>query len=340
MKKLLTLGLTNVLSLMAWAGAMTELTLDCRSGMRVPEEKEEIVFSPLWATDGEGAVAVVTLNGEIVSSSDAAGTYVWTVPSERGVYNFLQETYKNGVKVGEPLKAAFVVGESESWWSAFDSTMSIEMTSKVREADPTVIDIRYKVNAPYVKVKTRILAFKDGTRSFANVVRPETFVADVDGHETTANVGDEVTANEWHNLSWKVSADWSIDLAKVKIEILVKNTGEGLAAFETMKVPGVNGHKPMIVAKRALSEAQIRDAMYWLYASKDPAITVSSGDVYVNGSEALFWNGISYSVCTVAAWYIATKMGYEPLSASDRAYVNDLGRLNLRADIPCKTVEP
>ena len=85
----------------------------------------------------------------------------------------------------------------------------------VRESDPTILDVVYRVKSAKPTVKVRSLAFKDGVRSFANVVRPETFIEGTD-----VNVGDAISANAEHKLTWRVSSDWQIDLAKVKFEVL------------------------------------------------------------------------------------------------------------------------
>ena len=103
----------------------------------------------------------------------------------------------------------------------FGSQMVVVGT-QIRANDPTVMDVVYYVRSESPMVNVRVLAFEDGERSFAKVVRPETFVADVNGNETSQNVGDNVAANVLHRLSWKVSSDWATRLAKVKFEVLVK----------------------------------------------------------------------------------------------------------------------
>lgn len=104
------------------------------------------------------------------------------------------------------------------------------LSCRVREDDPTILDVVYKVISAKPTVKVRVLAFEDGKRSFANVVRPETFV---DG--AAPSDWDAVEANVEHTLSWKVSSDWSAKLAKVKFEVLVCE--DGLLPLEVATIP-------------------------------------------------------------------------------------------------------
>ena len=60
----------------------------------------------------------------------------------------------------------------------------IIVSSQIRANDSTILDVVYKVVSANPTVNVRALAFEDGERSFWKVVRPETFVKDVDGNET------------------------------------------------------------------------------------------------------------------------------------------------------------
>ena len=103
--------------------------------------------------------------------------------------------------------------------AVYGAAVSI-VSSQVRENDPTVLDVVYRVTSDKPTVNVRALAFEDGERSFLKVVRPETFI---DG--TAANIGDKIAANTDHKLSWKVSSDWATDLAKCTFEVLVSDQG-------------------------------------------------------------------------------------------------------------------
>ena len=75
----------------------------------------------------------------------------------------------------------------------------------------TLMDVVYNVaDADDVTVKVRALAFVDGVRSFANVLRPETWKEGTD-----ANLGDAIATSVDHTLTWNIGADWDIDLRMV-----------------------------------------------------------------------------------------------------------------------------
>lgn len=214
------------------------------------------------------------------------------------------------------------------------------VSSKIRENDPTIMDVVYKVESTKPKVKVRALAFEDGERSFAKVVRPSTFIEGTD-----ANIGDEVTPNVEHTLSWRVSADWKTKLAKVKFEVLACE-GE-LLPLEVMTIPASDRYGKMKITWNAISDAQVFDALMWLYASKDEDFTVENGivrrtsDDYIlayqttvstlNGRYSMNIDNTSkkYYYFAPLPNFIFSKMGFETLSGDILNYVNEETRLGL-----------
>lgn len=212
------------------------------------------------------------------------------------------------------------------------STAAI-LSSKIRESDPTVMDIEYMVTSESPTVKVRALAFKNGVRSFANVVRPETFV---DG--TAINIGDAIEANVPHKLSWRVSADYGIELTKMKFEVIAQ---EGdLLPMEWIYIPKSEQYGKMKVSYNTLSEAQVFDALMWLYAAKDPGLTLSGGTLrgggYTLASGAGLYNtqgsyvsGVGYTYNYYAHNYVFAKMGWSVLSGAVLNYANSETRKGL-----------
>ena len=219
-----------------------------------------------------------------------------------------------------------------NYFYGYLTTMSPKVeivSSSIRENDPTIMDVVYKVTSSKPTVKVRALAFEDGERSFAKVVRPETFI-----EGTAANVGDEVAANVEHTLSWQVSSDWQTRLAKLKFEVLVCE-GE-LLPMEWMTIPASDTYGKMKVSWTAQWESQIFDALLWLYADKDPGLTLADGVLkgdgvnLVNGSKLKINRKADYRVDAVR--YVFFKMGYNLLSGAALNYVNDETRLGLSPD--------
>ena len=108
----------------------------------------------------------------------------------------------------------------------------------------TLMDIVYRVNDPDdATVKVRALAFVDGVRSFANVIRPVTFV-----EGTAANLGDVIAANSDHTLTWDVAADWDIDLGQIRFEILCRDA-RGLLEFDWITIPAAGDQPALTISK-------------------------------------------------------------------------------------------
>lgn len=176
-------------------------------------------------------------------------------------------------------------------------------------------------------VKIRALAFEDGERSFAKVVRPETFV---DG--TAPANWDAVEANVEHTLSWKVSSDWATRLAKVKFEILAS---EGdLLPLELRTIPASDQYGKMKVSWNEITDAQVFDALLWLYADKDPGLTLAGG-VLKNGTTQLASGAAPYNP-KAAIRYIYSKMGYQLLTGAQLNYANSETRLGLSPSGVCQ----
>ncbi len=216
---------------------------------------------------------------------------------------------KKTKKIWFQMSAALAVAWVAS--CGFAATTVKIISSAMRESDPTIMDVEYCVKSDSAKVDTRALAFQDGVRSFANVVRPETFL---DG----SVIGDGVAANVTNKFSWRVSADWKIDLAKVSIEVLAKKPGEGLVPLHWVTISKTEDSVEVSISTTDLTDAQALDALYWLYADKDETLVLTDGvlsdknGTLVNGTEVFESSGNDY--CANAGRHIYEKMGYESLT--------------------------
>ena len=203
-----------------------------------------------------------------------------------------------------------------------DIPVSVEvLSSEIRASDPTVMDVVYKVTSGRPKVRVRALAFKDGERSFSNVIRPETFI---DG--TAANIGDEIEANVTHKLSWRVSADYGIELAKLKFEVLA-NVGD-LLPFTWITIPKSESYGTMRVSRNEITGVQIFDALMWLYAAKDPSLTLTDG-MLKQGATVLANGTTTTSEAAVRAVFDSMGFGMVDGGSALLQYVNEETRLGL-----------
>lgn len=257
---------------------------------------------------------VVVCKGEVPWMADITGISPLEYEYFRGTIVMPRncaQGYAKGMNV--PLFGGYIDAANQSHAKV--------ISSSIRENDPTVMDVVYKVISDKPTVKIRALAFEDGERSFANMIRPETFV---DG---TAPIDwDAVEANVEHTLSWKVSGDWATRLAKVKFEIL---TCEGdLLPLELMTIPASDKYGKMKISWNALSADQVNGALMWLYADKTQGLTLENGILKYDG-KVLFDRADFHDRME----FIFRKMGFDgALSGEMLEYVNDETRLQLGWD--------
>lgn len=194
------------------------------------------------------------------------------------------------------------------------------LKAAMRPSDPTIMDVVYKVQSPKEKVSVRALAYENGNRSFANAVPVLTFA---DG--TGVNIGDDITANEEHTLSWQVAADWATDLTKVRFEVMVMD--EGLLPLHFVTIPKTANHAAIQYSDTVLSSTAVVNALFWLYAGLDDDLSLSNGRLSGPFGELANGSNVSNPAQTVSWLY--QKMGYSTLTGANLNYVNSAARINL-----------
>lgn len=146
------------------------------------------------------------------------------------------------------------------------------VVSAAMRAGTTLMDIVYRVDDPDdATVTVRALAFINGTRSFANVIKPVTLV-----EGTAANLGDAITTNTEHTLTWDVGADWKTDVGQLKFEVLALDQ-RGLLAFDWITIPAANGQPALTISKDTPNSTKMLDALFWEYAAPTPKVTLANG---------------------------------------------------------------
>ena len=184
------------------------------------------------------------------------------------------------------------------------------VSAKMRENDKTILDVKYIVGSITDAVDVRLVVFKDGVRDFANVILPETFV---DG--TEGNVGDGVLANVTNTIAWRVSEDWNVDLAKVKVEVLVKPS-ETYLPFRWVTIPGRNGHRTIKVSTNEIDGGDLFNALLWCYADRDAKLSLADGVLKFEGVTLVSGGEIS----AAATGYVFGKMGCGILEGDELDY--------------------
>ena len=136
----------------------------------------------------------------------------------------------------------------------------------------TLMDVVYRVDDPDDAVVSAFpLAFVDGVRSFANVIRPATFEEGTDAH-----VGTAIAANTDHSLVWNVAADWAVDLGQLKFEIICKDS-RGLLSFDWLTIPATASSAEITISQNAPTDSEVLNALFYLYASGDPGVELADG---------------------------------------------------------------
>ena len=217
----------------------------------------------------------------------------------------------------------------EEFASAWQSALSryvvpyvVVLSAGPRSEDPTVMDVAYSIGGTVKPTKARVLAFKDNERSFAKVVRPVTFVGG-----TEVEIGDDMSPDTVHRFSWKVADDWQINLAKVRMEVLI--LPDDLLPLKFFTIPANGGNPAMTVSRNALTEQRVRDALLWLYADGDADLTLEDG-VLKHGDTVLA-SGLELNG-KEAVEFIFSKMGCRIMTEEELSYVNEVSRLGLRPE--------
>jgi hypothetical protein len=180
-----------------------------------------------------------------------------------------------------------------------------------------LMDVVFRVDDPDdATVKTRALAFIDGLRSFAKVIKPTTFA-----EATGAKLGDAIASNTDHTLTWNVGADWNISLGQIKFEILAMD-GRGLLPLDWVTIPAANGQPELTISKNAPTDQEVLDALFWQYASGDPGLKVENGVLRANASAGTFSGVLLVSGSTVETYGPPWAMRSMNLTPADRSDVN------------------
>lgn len=186
------------------------------------------------------------------------------------------------------------------------------ISAQMRVNNPTVMDVEYIVHGGNAdgKVDVRVLAFENGVRSFANVLRPTKFLEG-------SVVGNGVPANATNSFAWQVSADWAVDLAKVTVEVLAKDSGAELVPLDLVTIPAHDSFGVVTCSTNVVADDDYRAALYWLYADDDKELSLmdgwlrdADGRVLAKGNE-LQGDGF-------AAEFIYGKMGFNAVGTNCR----------------------
>lgn len=212
--------------------------------------------------------------------------------------------------------------------SAFANTApTVVIQSAAMRPGSTLMDVVYRVNDPDdATVKTRALAFVDGVRSFANVIRPVTFV-----EGTATKLGDAIPSNTDHTLTWDVGADWDVDLGQIKFEVLAMD-GRGLLPIDWITIPAAAGNPTLTISKDTPSDDATLGALFWQYASGDAGLSLTAGVLRGTSTSGVF-SGIDLAAGTAlhayARPFLFKRMNLDPSTSGENSYATHVARAGL-----------
>ena len=200
--------------------------------------------------------------------------------------------------------------------AAANTAPTVVIKSATMRGATGLMDVVFRVNDPDdATVKTRALAFIDGERSFAKVIKPTTFA-----EGTESKLGDSIASNTDHTLTWNVAADWNISLGQIKFEILAMDT-RGLLPLDWVTIPAANGQPELTISKNAPTDQQTLDALFWQYASGDPGLKVENGILRGSATAGTFSGVPLVTGTTVETYGPAWAMRSMNLTPADRSDV-------------------
>jgi len=202
------------------------------------------------------------------------------------------------------------------------------IVSAAMRPDSTIMDVVYRVNDPDdATVTVRALAFINGTRSFASLIKPTAFIED-----TATHVGNDIATNTDHTLAWDVAEDWNIDVGQLKFEILALDS-RGLFQFDWITIPAVGENPALTISKDTPASDKLLDTLFWQHASGDPWMELSNGILRGTAASGNFSglelaNGASPN-STWAPLYLFKLMNLDPANAGELAYANTTARADI-----------
>ena len=199
--------------------------------------------------------------------------------------------------------------------------------SAAMRAGTTLMDVTYRVTDPDdATAKVRALAFVDGERSFAKVIRPAAWM-----EGTEVKLGDAIATGVDHTLTWDVRQDWNTDLGNLKFEVLCRDN-RGLLEFDWITIPAAGGKPELTISKNSPTDAQVLDALFWQYAAGDPALTLDGADLTGTPAGGVY-EGVKFvkgaSPQYYAIPYLLKLMNLDPAFDTEVKYAKEIARAQI-----------
>lgn len=178
----------------------------------------------------------------------------------------------------------------------------------------TLVDIDYRVtDMDDETVTSAVLIFTNTTQTLANCLRSPTLA-----ENTSTNLGPDIAANVSHRLTWNAGADWTTSLGSFRVAILAKDSRQKLLDIHYLDLPAEYGMPALRISRSPLIESDFAQVWWWLLATGDAGIRLTSAKVHGNGGSydgVQLWDGTTTSASGRA--YLYAKMGLREATAAE-----------------------
>jgi sugar lactone lactonase YvrE len=183
----------------------------------------------------------------------------------------------------------------EQWAPPRNAIPMPTIIAKQQRASSPFVDIDYQVtDADDTNVSVAILIFTNSSSvtALGSCLRNPTLV-----EGTATNLGPGILANQPHRLTWNAGADWSVNLGNYRVAILARDSRTNLLDIHYLRLPAGNGMPALKLSRGPLNTDDFMQVWWWLLASGEPGITLSSNQIF-GGSGAflnkqLYTNGLT-----------------------------------------------
>lgn len=150
------------------------------------------------------------------------------------------------------------------------------------------VDIDYRVNdVDSPTVETALMGFIGGTRSFAKLVVPKTFV-----DSTAGKLGPGVATGGTIRVSWNAPADLSgQSFTNLAFEVIAKDDRAEVGVHYVTLPADSTYPQPLKISNKPVQEDDLADLWYWLLAKGDSRVALSGGSVALTAAGQSYVSG-------------------------------------------------
>jgi hypothetical protein len=159
-----------------------------------------------------------------------------------------------------------------------------EVISVTQPVGTNHLEVKYRItDADSAKVKSGLLAFKDGGNDLSKVIIPQTFIGSVAG-----KLDENTTTGTIHTVTWDAKADWNVSYGNVELAVVAQDDRE-LMNFHFLTLPATDSNStPLKISRSPITNGDCLNAWYTLLA-------LENNDFAIDGNEIRANSGVVYT---------------------------------------------